>query len=794
MSNETMDFGGVGLHIGGPGPRGYSAYEVAVQNGYSGTEEEWIASLYGTIDKSLATANAAAEAKATGDAIAAEKAERESGDTALDSKISTESTNRAASDTALENRMNALQAAVGSPLKAATKAAMTDENKIYVYTGSESGMTNGNWYYYDGNDWVSGGVYNAVAINTDTTLTVSGMAADAKRVGDYAFLRHPYVIDTVQEVEALIPTKDIHDIPPRRLVQITADASALGLINSAMIGNSSWGYYFKLRCNDSTTPQASQDLIFFVNNNGLAITRYNGAVWSDWKIFDNATDTTLSIAGMAADAGAVGDLVSTIKEIDGTVNANLFDMDQLLNASGWTKESGVYTGVLSNLNAYFGPNAGRGITIFNGFKPNTQYTISLSAYLPIESERETESPITFGLMVSVKYTDSETRSVLCRWYNDQSKFSNKVATTEAGRTVEKIFLTYNKKPSNTWAIREMSVSEGSTDRLYSDFAKTGVDIPARNNALGNTLFDGSFFTVQAEDVASYCAPINAPTGTIPADYYADFISDTWDTLLSDYPDEVTKEQIILDSSGTYPIYRYIITPPYYEKTVFLSAGAHGPEFGGFFGLYRFVRLMMDNGYKYPTLRRIRHRTRFVIVPIWNPWGVQNSSRFCSLGYEPNGNFPNASSDRSLDSSGRPAYECNEAKAIQMTFASYPMDYWMDCHTDPYGHNYGGYGYTASGESTTPVLYSFTKDFHDYLRDEFNNDTVFHCATGGPSYGSGIMGYGEVVQQVPTNVVEVSEDVVPDWSTSSDFTKICLEWFGGVLSEMIGNGVLREAGA
>lgn len=42
-----------------------------------------------------------------------------------------------------------------------TAAAMTDTSKIYVYTGSETGYTNGNWYYYDGSAWVSGGVFNA---------------------------------------------------------------------------------------------------------------------------------------------------------------------------------------------------------------------------------------------------------------------------------------------------------------------------------------------------------------------------------------------------------------------------------------------------------------------------------------------------------------------------------------------------------------------------------------------------------------------------------------------------------
>lgn len=77
-----------------------------------------------------------------------------------------------------------LQAAVGSPLVASTVSAMTDTSKIYVYTGSESGYTSGNWYYWNGSAWTSGGVYNAVAVSTDKTLSVEDQAADAKYVGD----------------------------------------------------------------------------------------------------------------------------------------------------------------------------------------------------------------------------------------------------------------------------------------------------------------------------------------------------------------------------------------------------------------------------------------------------------------------------------------------------------------------------------------------------------------------------------------------------------------------------------
>ena len=72
---------------------------------------------------------------------------------------------------------------IGAPTTAATASQMSDTGKIYVYTGSESGYTFGNWYYWDGTKWASGGVYNSTAFETDTTLSVSRMAADAGTVG-----------------------------------------------------------------------------------------------------------------------------------------------------------------------------------------------------------------------------------------------------------------------------------------------------------------------------------------------------------------------------------------------------------------------------------------------------------------------------------------------------------------------------------------------------------------------------------------------------------------------------------
>lgn len=106
--------------------------------------------IQGAVDNSLTTEGLAADAKAVGDAL------------------------------------TTIRAQVGAPLVASTSSAMTDRTRIYVYTGTQTGYTKGNWYYWSGSAWTSGGVYNSVAVDTDKTLSVADQAADAKATGEVA--------------------------------------------------------------------------------------------------------------------------------------------------------------------------------------------------------------------------------------------------------------------------------------------------------------------------------------------------------------------------------------------------------------------------------------------------------------------------------------------------------------------------------------------------------------------------------------------------------------------------------
>ena len=200
-----------------------TAYAYAKAGGYTGTEAEFealVAANVNAAEKALeAAASAAAAAESAGTAgAAAETATGAAGDAAGSAEDAAESA------AAAEVAKNYARLYQGAPRLASALETMTDHSQIYVYqaTHQEVGMTNGNWYYWDGTAWTSGGVYNSTAFSTDTDLEVAGAAADAKATGD--------AIAAETTAREAADTELNEDVSSLKNLTLEADADTIGQI------------------------------------------------------------------------------------------------------------------------------------------------------------------------------------------------------------------------------------------------------------------------------------------------------------------------------------------------------------------------------------------------------------------------------------------------------------------------------------------------------------------------------------------------------------------------------------
>lgn len=145
--------------IASGGVQGYSAYEIAVQNGFIGTEEDFTNSFLtpdgylkiSSIVDDLMTSSTQRPLSANQGKVLSEKTQDNKDD------INREIINRQNENASLQNQINSLTS--GSPLKASTMSDMTDTTRIYLL------ITDGHWYYYDDTEWIDGGVYQSTEVN-----------------------------------------------------------------------------------------------------------------------------------------------------------------------------------------------------------------------------------------------------------------------------------------------------------------------------------------------------------------------------------------------------------------------------------------------------------------------------------------------------------------------------------------------------------------------------------------------------------------------------------------------------
>lgn len=138
-----------------------------------------------------------------------------------------------------------------------------------------------------------------------------------------------------------------------------------------------------------------------------------------------------------------------------------------------------------------------------------------------------------------------------------------------------------------------------------------------------------------------------PVGSISADctwgnflWSSDMVLEKlYEPVRQRHPAYITREIIGKDQSGQYDMYAYIYTPENYETTIFLNGGTHGDEQTAYFALAKVMELIADAKPEDNLLYTLRHKVRFVVIPILNVWSASQSHiRYNSTGADLNRDF------------------------------------------------------------------------------------------------------------------------------------------------------------
>ena len=275
-----------------------------------------------------------------------------------------------------------------------------------------------------------------------------------------------------------------------------------------------------------------------------------------------------------------------------------------------------------------------------------------------------------------------------------------------------------------------------------------------------------------------------PVGESALDYDT-FMDTTWEALRAEYSDLITRNVLTQDSTDTFPIYEYVITPHYYDHTVLITAGMHGNEYEGFWSLYRIIKFILSDGYKYEKTRNLAHNIRYIIIPVLNPYGVEHRTRENGNGINAHNNYDVQWDNPNMDHSGSEPFECKEALAVKLALQAHSgIELYVELHTDPYQPSYGNYTEVIVGSSLIPTAYNITLDERHKLAEEYGFvEPLSQSFVIYPTYQSNSIRYLEEIWHIPAILLEAS---IKRFSLSGSETQMTIdfEWYINCIIEAI----------
>ena len=208
----------------------------------------------------------------------------------------------------------------------------------------------------------------------------------------------------------------------------------------------------------------------------------------------------------------------------------------------------------------------------------------------------------------------------------------------------------------------------------------------------------------------------------------DFLSTFYDTHVGIKGDgyTVTKTSLGKDESNTYDIWKYVFEPVNYKRSIVISAGIHAQELPSIFGLALLIGYVMDNPDINKFYRYLRDNVRIICVPIWNPWGFNQTPKIFGNvnGVNINSNFTTQSNWNTLvedawNMKGTAPFSESEAIIMRDMLLQYrdEIDFWFDLHV---GVNFGNYDHFVQYVDGDYLVQNGLNNALSWLDERFRN--------------------------------------------------------------------------
>lgn len=211
--------------------------------------------------------------------------------------------------------------ASGSPLVVDAVADMTDQTAVYLYSGSESGYTAGNFYFWNGSAWVSGGTYGNPTV--DAALSDSSVNPVQNKVVSAA------VSSLKSDLSVYETLNDNRFVFSKNLFDSAAAVNGYYVNNNngTLIAYNGWFATYYIPVDDST------DYSFVIRESGQGWKKPSGAYYAFYDSDYNYTHGGISAADANCETQS-GDAYFRISYYSGAINASMVgtstDMDEYI--------------------------------------------------------------------------------------------------------------------------------------------------------------------------------------------------------------------------------------------------------------------------------------------------------------------------------------------------------------------------------------------------------------------------------------------------------------------------------